>query len=656
MDGKVIVLGILGAALALGVAGVALWNASRDRTTASSSQSESAAAAGATQPVQTLKATPWSDEGQRQPIAETTARGGLSLGDAIKRTEPSVVRLNTFAKSGQPLGFGTGFVVDERGWVATNYHVIRTAARALALFRDGTSVEVEGLVAEDEGADLAIVALKKEGLQKAGARPRPLELHAPQPATGESVFAMGHPQGLTFTVTTGSVGALRRTADLPPELPGPSDANADTLWVQSDAAIAGGSSGGPLCDSQGRVIGVNSWLAVRQNFAFAVHVGHLQGLIKSAADKSATDKLARLPGDRPVAELDNPLATVEPRVQLMWQEFVRAEQEFGLQLRRARTEAEQNELFKTQSPRPKYADRFLRIADSERKTAAAVQSLFLACQMHYPGMDGTYLERALERLTEDHLTDRGVYHIFAHLAGSQHAAAKVFLTKAIDQSPHRHVQGAACYVLAHWLIAEGKPDKGPALRLLERCDKDFGDVKLDAGRLGDLARRDGMKARYFSVGATPPDIEGKDAEGKPLKLSEFRGKVVLLDFFADWCPHCVAMYPHEQKLVKKFAGRPFALLGINSDSFDTLRQVIGSGKVSWRCWPDGPNGPVAQRWQIDSFPTLFLLDGQGVIRQIFEGRPQPESQLDEAIEKLVAEAEKAAAKEKTAAKEKADAP
>ena len=117
----------------------------------------------------------------------------------------------------------------------------------------------------------------------------------------------------------------------------------------------------------------------------------------------------------------------------------------------------------------------------------------------------------------------------------------------------------------------------------------------------------------FSVGATPPDIEGKDAEGKPLKLSDFRGKVVLLDFFADWCPHCVAMYPHEQKLVKKFAGRPFALLGINADSFDTLRQVIGSGKVSWRCWPDGPNGPIAH------LATVIIGQDDGATVQIVHG-------------------------------------
>ncbi len=635
-DGKMIVLGLVVGVLALAAAGLAFMTGSSDGTTSSSSLGESSAAAtgAGTQQIQTGKvAAAGGNEGQKQAAAFGAGQGSLSLGDAIKRTEPSVVRLNTFAKSGQPLGFGTGFLVDERGWIATNYHVVRTAARVLALFRDGTTVEVGGLVAEDEGADLAIVALANppRGL-------RPLELHFAPPATGESVFAMGHPQGLTFSVTTGSVGALRRTADFPPELPAPGELAPDTLWVQSDAAIAGGSSGGPLCDGQGRVIGVNSWLAVRENFAFSVHVGHLQSLMKAAPDK-----LARLPGDRPVGELDNPLATIEPRVQLMWQEFLRAEQEFGLQLRRARSPAEQNELLKTGSPRPKYAERFLQIADGERKTTAAVQALFLACQMHLPGFDGSRLERAIDRLTEDHITDRGVYRIFGQLAGNQHLASKVLLTKAIEQSPHRHVQGAACYHLARWLLAEGKPDNTPALRLLERCAKDFADVKLEGGQLGQLAMREGFRARYLSVGSTAQEIEGKDADGKPLKLSELRGKVVLLDFFADWCPHCVAMYPHEQTLVKQYAGRPFALVGVNGDSFDTLRQIIGSGKVSWRCWNDGQNGPIAQQWQIGTVPTLFLLDARGVIRQIFLGRPMPEQQLDEAIEKLVAEAEKAAA-------------
>jgi thiol-disulfide isomerase/thioredoxin len=452
---------------------------------------------------------------------------------------------------------------------------------------------------------------------------------------------MGHPQGLTFSVTTGNVGALRRTAEFPPELPTPGEADPNTLWVQSNAAIAGGSSGGPLCDSQGRVIGINSWLAVRENFAFAVHVGHLRELMKAAPDK-----IARLPGDRPVGELDNPLATLEPRIQAMWQEFLQADNEFRLQLLRARTPQEQQELLKTRSPRPKYAERLLKIADTERKTTTGFQALFLACQMHVPGGDDGPLKQAAQRLGEDHLTDRGLHLLFRQLAASGHVAATALLTKALEQSPHRQVQGAACYFLANCLLAQRTPEKNAeALRLLERCAKDFADVKVDAGTLGELALRDGFRAKYLSVGSKALDIEGPDAEGKPLKLSDFRGNVVLIDFFADWCPYCVAMYPHEQQLVKRYAGKPFVLLGVNGDGPDTLRQITAAGKVTWRCWNDGQNGPIAQRWQIDgTYPTLFLLDAEGVIRQIFIGRPMPERQLDEAIDKLLAEAEKAAAK------------
>ncbi len=582
------------------------------------------------------------EEGQT-PTPSGGDRGGdraLSLGDAIKRTEPAIVQLNTFTKSGQPLSIGTGFLIHERGWVATNYHVVRAAARAQAQFRDGSNAEVEGLVAQNELADLAIIALASppRGM-------RPLELRLAPPPVGESVFAMGHPQGLSFSVTTGNVGALRRTADFPPDLAPPSETARDTLWVQSNAAIAGGSSGGPLCDSQGRVVGVNSWLAVRENFAFAVHVGHLQSLMNAAPEK-----LVKLPGNRPVGELDNPLAPLEPRIQQMWQEFLFAESEFRLQLLRARTPQEQEELFKTQSPRPKYAERFLRIADSERKTTAGFQALFFACQMHLPGGDDGHLKRVVERLGEDHLADRGLHLLFRQLAGSGHAVSAAFLTKALEQNPHRQVQGAACYFLANWLLAQGKPEQNAeALRLLERCAKDFADVKVDGGALGPLALRDGFRARFLSVGAKAQEIQGNDVEGKPLKLSEFRGKVVLIDFFADWCPHCVAMYPHEQQLVKRYADKPFALLGVNGDSPDTLRQITTAGKVKWRCWNDGQNGPIAQQWQIGgTYPTLFLLDAQGVIRQIFVGRPMPEEQLDDAIDKLLAEAEKGAGAKKEA--------
>jgi len=99
------------------------------------------------------------------------------------------------------------------------------------------------------------------------------------------------------------------------------------------------------------------------------------------------------------------------------------------------------------------------------------------------------------------------------------------------------------------------------------------------------------------------------------------------------------MYPHERSLVKRLAGKPFVLLGINSDEdLEKLKDVLKEEEITWRSWWDeSPTGPIATRWNIASRPTVYLLDAKGVIRHKAVGLAALEK-LDERIDELVAEA------------------
>jgi hypothetical protein len=102
------------------------------------------------------------------------------------------------------------------------------------------------------------------------------------------------------------------------------------------------------------------------------------------------------------------------------------------------------------------------------------------------------------------------------------------------------------------------------------------------------------------------------------------------------------MYPHERSLVQKMESKPFVLLGINSDpSKEVLKKVIEDEKMTWRSWWDGGNtdGPIASKWNIKGWPTLYVLDHKGVIRHKNMGSPG-DKVLDKWIEELVEEAEK----------------
>ena len=101
------------------------------------------------------------------------------------------------------------------------------------------------------------------------------------------------------------------------------------------------------------------------------------------------------------------------------------------------------------------------------------------------------------------------------------------------------------------------------------------------------------------------------------------------------------MYPHERSLVARLANKPFALVGVNSDKDQAeLKKVIEEEKITWRSFWDGgsSSGPIATKWRIQGWPTLFVLDAQGIIRHKFPGNPG-DAILDKAIDELVKEAD-----------------
>jgi hypothetical protein len=98
------------------------------------------------------------------------------------------------------------------------------------------------------------------------------------------------------------------------------------------------------------------------------------------------------------------------------------------------------------------------------------------------------------------------------------------------------------------------------------------------------------------------------------------------------------MYPHERSLVKRLEGRPFALLGINSDSDrEQLKKVLEKEQITWRSFWDGggTGGPIATRWNVHAWPTIYVLDAKGVIRY----RDVREEPLDRAVDALLKEIE-----------------
>lgn len=127
------------------------------------------------------------------------------------------------------------------------------------------------------------------------------------------------------------------------------------------------------------------------------------------------------------------------------------------------------------------------------------------------------------------------------------------------------------------------------------------------------------------VGKVAPEVSGRDHDGKPIKLSELQGKVVLLDFWQTFCPPCRVMHARERALVEQYKGRPFVVLGVNCDpTLGMLRESSAKENLTWHCVWDGAGGPNFSLWGVRQTPTVFLLDQQGVIRFKSVGPPDPQ--------------------------------
>ncbi|MEU1314003.1 S1C family serine protease [Streptomyces tibetensis] len=183
---------------------------------------------------------------------EASARDADSVAGIAGRALPSVVTLHVSGVGEQ--GTGTGFVLDTRGHILTNNHVVQPAGSGgeiTVTFNGGQTAKAE-VVGRDSGYDLAVVKVKGVG----GLTPLPLG-NSDNVQVGDPVVAIGAPFDLAGTVTSGIISATQR----PITAGGQKGDGSDVSYVdalQTDAPINPGNSGGPLLDARARVIGINS--------------------------------------------------------------------------------------------------------------------------------------------------------------------------------------------------------------------------------------------------------------------------------------------------------------------------------------------------------------------------------------------------------------
>ncbi len=142
--------------------------------------------------------------------------------------------------------------------------------------------------------------------------------------------------------------------------------------------------------------------------------------------------------------------------------------------------------------------------------------------------------------------------------------------------------------------------------------------------------------RKLAVGKEPIAFSVKGIKGEKLSPADYRGKVLLIDFWATWCGPCIAEMPNVKSVYKKYHAKGFEIVGISLDqSRDKLDAYIQQQGIEWPQYFDGKfwNNDIAQMYGIKSIPTTLLVDRQGKIRyKSLRGQ-----QLEAAVEKLIGE-------------------
>ena len=157
--------------------------------------------------------------------------------------------------------------------------------------------------------------------------------------------------------------------------------------------------------------------------------------------------------------------------------------------------------------------------------------------------------------------------------------------------------------------------------------------------LADIASSSLDELKTTAVGELAPPIDGMGLDGKPLQLSDYRGKIVVLVFWATWCAPCMLEVPRERELAARCKDRPFALVGVDcDDDKDLARSVMKDEGITWPNWNDGipGQGPIVHAaHHVHSLPCNYVLDAQGTIR--FKNLSG--SALDDAVDTLIKELE-----------------
>jgi len=233
----------------------------------------------------------------------------------------------------------------------------------------------------------------------------------------------------------------------------------------------------------------------------------------------------------------------------------------------AKNDEERQKAFEKYPQPATFSGRFLELAEKNPKDPVAVDALVWVVQRDRGNGPESNAGKALAILQRDHLSDPKIGPVCTSLTYSYDPGTVPFLRAVLEKNPGREAQGAACLTLARVLKSHAQiaarirenPEEATRLegfmgketvaalkakkpeeinaeveKLFERVVKEYGDLKSGRGTFKEAAEGELFEIKFLTIGKPVPEITGEDIDGLALRLSDYRGKVVVLDFWGNW--------------------------------------------------------------------------------------------------------------------------